>query len=52
MQKYEKLLKIGEGIEFSNFEIKQAGKSFPIIKNDEEWNYKRGTSVYKIKPLK
>jgi len=35
-----------------NFEIKQAGKSFPIIKNDEEWNYKRGTSVYKIRPLK
>ncbi len=35
-----------------NFEIKQAGKSFPIIKNDEEWNCKRGTSVYKIKPLK
>jgi len=35
-----------------NFEIKQAGRSFPITKNDEEWNYKRGTSVYRIKPLK
>jgi hypothetical protein len=35
-----------------DFEIKQDGKPLPIVKNDKDWHYKRGTSVYKIKPLK
>jgi hypothetical protein len=32
-----------------SFDINKADKPFPIIKNVEEWHYKRGTSVYKIK---
>jgi hypothetical protein len=35
-----------------DFEIKQDGKPLPIVKNNKDWHYKRGTSVYKIKPLK
>ncbi len=35
-----------------NFEVENHGKTFPILKNDKDWQYKRGTSVYKIKPLK
>jgi hypothetical protein len=35
-----------------NFEIENKGETIPFLKNDEEWHYKRGTSVYKIKPLK
>ncbi len=35
-----------------NFEVENQGKTFPILKNDKDWQYKRGTSVYKIKPLK
>ena len=35
-----------------NFEVENHGKTFPIMKNDKDWQYKRGTSVYKIKPLK
>jgi hypothetical protein len=35
-----------------NFEVEYDGKPFPIDKNDKDWQYKRGTSVYKIKPLK
>ena len=34
------------------FEIKQDDKLFPILKNDNDWHYIRGASVYKIKPLK
>ena len=35
-----------------NFEVENHGKTFPILKNDNDWQFKRGTSVYKIKPLK
>ncbi len=35
-----------------DFEIKQDCKPLPIVKNNKDWHYKRGTSVYKIKPLK
>jgi hypothetical protein len=35
-----------------NFEIENHGKTFPILKNDKDWQFKRGTSVYKIKSLK
>ncbi len=32
-----------------NFEVENHGKTFPILKNDNDWHYKRGKSVYKIK---
>ena len=32
-----------------NFEVENQGKTFPILKNENDWYYKRGTSVYKIK---
>ena len=35
-----------------NFEVENHGKTFPILKNENDWYYKRGASVYKIKPLK
>jgi hypothetical protein len=35
-----------------DFEVEYDGNPFPIEKNDNDWQYKRGKSVYKIKPLK
>lgn len=41
-----------ESPSFWDFEVEYDGNPFQIDKNDKDWQYKRGTSVYKIKPLK